>query len=225
MSRGRRYEEPKLNLKKVFAVILAFVVIIMSIFVIHGILSKDEKTGGITSKTYFPAYKDNKWGVIDENGETVIEPSYEEMIIVPINNTLLYVEPIYQTLLNESEVPLLKKVVVASGNKVAIGDTLTGALQNLLSQYAVDIEVENTEDIDGLIDAIIKANDNLTESNNGNDWELMGSDLNRLQELINSLKELKEEEDRKQEELENTTNNANNTNTIENVTIENNVVQ
>ena len=149
----------------------------------------------------------------------------KEMIIVPINNTLLYVEPIYQTLLNESEVPLLKKVVVASGNKVAIGDSLTGALQNLLSQYAVDIEVENTEDIDGLIDAIIKANDNLTESNNGNDWELMGSDLNRLQELINSLKELKEEEDRKQEELENTTNNANSTNTIENVTIENNVVQ
>ena len=87
MSRGRRYEEPKLNLKKVFAVILAFVVIIMSIFVIHGILSKDEKTGGITSKTYFSAYKDNKWGVIDENGETVIEPSYEEMIIIPDNKT------------------------------------------------------------------------------------------------------------------------------------------
>ena len=119
----------------------------------------------------------------------------KQMIIVPINNTLLYVEPIYQTMLNESEIPLLKKVVVASGNKVAIGDTLSKALQNLLSQYAVDIEVENTEDIDGLIDAIIKANDNLTESNNSNDWELMGSDLKRLQELINSLEELKAEED------------------------------
>ena len=159
----------------------------------------------------------------------------KEMIIVPIENTLLYVEPIYQTLLNESEVPLLKKVIVASGNKVSIGNTLAEALQNLLSQYAVDIEVENTEDIDGLIDAIIKANDNLTESNNGNDWELMGSDLNRLQELINSLKELKEEEDKKQEELEqqidnyiqNTNTDINNINTnnsidiLENTTIEN----
>ena len=154
----------------------------------------------------------------------------KEMIIVPINNTLLYVEPIYQTLLNESEVPLLKKVIVASGNKVAIGDTLTGALQNLLSQYAVDIEVENTEDIDGLIDAIIKANDNLTESNNSNDWELMGSDLNRLQELIDSLKELKEEEDKKQEELEqqvdNYLQNTNtNSNTSENVSVENEQIQ
>ena len=34
MSRGRRYEEPKLNLKKVFAVILAIVVFIMFIFMI-----------------------------------------------------------------------------------------------------------------------------------------------------------------------------------------------
>ena len=152
----------------------------------------------------------------------------KQMIIVPINNTLLYVEPIYQTMLNESEIPLLKKVVVASGNKVAIGDTLSKALQNLLSQYAVDIEVENTEDIDGLIDAIIKANDNLTESNNSNDWELMGSDLKRLQELINSLEELKAEEDQKQEELNSTTDNnadnlgENNSTSLENTTIENN---
>ena len=154
----------------------------------------------------------------------------KEMIIVPIENTLLYVEPIYQTLLNESEVPLLKKVIVASGNKVSIGNTLAEALQNLLSQYAVDIEVENTEDIDGLIDAIIKANDNLTESNNSNDWELMGSDLNRLQELIDSLKELKEEEDKKQEELEqqvdNYLQNTNtNSNTSENVSVENEQIQ
>ena len=151
----------------------------------------------------------------------------KQMIIVPINNTLLYVEPIYQTMLNESEIPLLKKVVVASGNKVAIGDTLSRALQNLLSQYAVDIEVENTEDIDGLIDAIIKANDNLTESNNSNDWELMGSDLKRLQELINSLEELKAEEDQKQEELNSTTDNnadnlGENNSTLENTTTENN---
>ena len=33
MSRGKRYEEPKLNMKKVFAVILAIAVIIMFIFV------------------------------------------------------------------------------------------------------------------------------------------------------------------------------------------------
>ena len=130
----------------------------------------------------------------------------KQMIVVPINNTLLYVEPIYQTMLNESDVPLLKKVIVASGNKVAIGDTLTEALQNLLSRYATNIEVEDTEDIESLIDAIIRANQNLTESNESNDWEMMGSDIARLQELINQLQQAKEEEEENQAEQTGTTN-------------------
>ena len=131
----------------------------------------------------------------------------KQMIIVPINNTLLYVEPVYQTMLNESDVPILKKVIVASGNKVAIGDTLTEALQNLLSRYATNIEVEDTEDIEGLINAIIRANQNLTESNENNDWEMMGSDLARLQELINRLEQAKEEEERNNaDKTEETTN-------------------
>ena len=83
MSRGRRYEEPKLNMKKVFAVILAIIVIIMSIFIIKGVLTKNKDQGKISSKDYFASFKDNKWGIIDESGNTVIDPSYEEMIIVP----------------------------------------------------------------------------------------------------------------------------------------------
>ena len=124
----------------------------------------------------------------------------KQMIAVPINNTLLYVEPVYQTMLNESEVPLLKKVIVASGNKVAIGDDLQKALTNLQSKYAVDIEVENTDDVEGLIDAIIKANKNLDESNQNNDWEMMGKDVKKLQDLITSLEKVKQKEDKKTEQ-------------------------
>ena len=83
-SRGRRYEEPKLNIKKVIAVIVAIIVIIMFIFIIKGILTKEERTGNkIVSVSYFAAFKDNKWGVINSEGNIVIEPSYQEMIIVP----------------------------------------------------------------------------------------------------------------------------------------------
>lgn len=49
----------------------------------------------------------------------------------------------------------------------------------------------------GLIEAIIKANKNLTDSNIHNDWEMMGKDIKRLQELINSLEVVKQEEDKK----------------------------
>ena len=128
----------------------------------------------------------------------------KDMVVVPVNNTLLYVESIYQTMLNEeSKIPMLKKVVVASGNKVAIGDSLEEALNNLLSKEALNIEVENTEDIDGLIDAIVKANKNLLESTENNDWELMGSDIKKLQSLIDSLEKVKAEEDKKKEQEEN----------------------
>lgn len=145
----------------------------------------------------------------------------KQMIIVPIQNTLLYVEPIYQTMINESDVPVLKKIIVASGNKVAIGNNINEAIKNLLSQYAVDIEVENTDDLQGLIDAIIKANNNLTESNKNNDWEMIGSDIKKLQGLVNSLEKLQEEE-KKSKKNSNTTNN---TDTIEtNSIIDENIV-
>ena len=146
----------------------------------------------------------------------------KEMIVVPIENTLLYVEPIYQTMLNDpnNNVPLLKRVVVSSGNKVAIGNTLGDALSNLLSKNAVDIEVENTDDIEGLIDAIIKANQNLTESSENNDWTMIGTDIQRLQELINSLEKMQEaEKAEKEKNGENTDNteDTDNTNSTENV--------
>ena len=122
----------------------------------------------------------------------------KDMKIIPIDNSILYVETIYQTMTNEpNQTTTLKKVIVASGTKVAIGDTLSEAITNLLSQSAVNIELTNTEDIEGLIEAIINANNNLTESNNRNDWEMMGSDLKELQSLIDSLDKMKKENDKK----------------------------
>lgn len=92
MSRGRRYEQdPKLNLKKVFAVLIAIAVVIMFVLIINGILSKGEDKGKIVSQTYFAVFKDNKWGVIDSNGEIVIDPSYEEMIVIPNNKIDVFI--------------------------------------------------------------------------------------------------------------------------------------
>lgn len=127
---------------------------------------------------------------------------YKNIMVVPINNTLLYVEPIYQLMLNEKDqnpIPTLKKVVVASGNKVAIGNDLSLALKNLLSQEAVSVEV-GTDDTDTLINEIIKANKNLEESNQSNNWEMIGRDMAKLQTLIKELEETYEEPEKDEEE-------------------------
>lgn len=141
----------------------------------------------------------------------------KNMIIVPLNNTLLYVEPVYQEYINEDDsTPTLKKVIVASGNKLAIGNNLNEALRNLVSQYAVDIEVENTDSIEDLVQAIIKANGNLKESTANSDFEMIGKDIQRLQDLIDSLQKLVEEQEKEQKKE-----NKDNENTIVNEVVVN----
>ena len=84
--RGRRYDdEPKLNLKKVFAVILIILLIIACVFGIKNLLSKDSKSlaGKIEKVCYYTMYDNGKWGVINSYGEVIIKPEYDEMIIVP----------------------------------------------------------------------------------------------------------------------------------------------
>ena len=83
MSRGKRYSsEAKLNIKKVIAVILIMVVIVMFMIAIRKLIQSDENNN-ITVIDYFTLYSNGKWGVIDSNANIVIEPTYDEMIIIP----------------------------------------------------------------------------------------------------------------------------------------------
>lgn len=145
----------------------------------------------------------------------------KEMIIVPIDNTFLYVVPIYQTSLNETNsVPVLKKVVVASGNKIAIGDNISKAIRNLLSPNgAVSVEVEDNGTIDGLIESIIKANNNLTESNDANDWAQIGRDIEALQALIKKLETARESEKGNNTETNTNTDNNIDANSMMNIQV------
>lgn len=126
----------------------------------------------------------------------------KDMIIVPINNTLLYVESVYQQQLNEkNSIPLLKKVIVASGNKVAVGDTLQEALDKLVSQSATNIKIDNTDTTNDLIKSIIEANKNLKDSTKANDYQMIGKDISKLQELIEQLELMQTEENKTKEEI------------------------
>lgn len=133
----------------------------------------------------------------------------KDIIVVPIENSILYVEPVYQVRLNEDETPVLKKIIVSSGNKVAIGDDLEEAITNLLSENnSFEIEYIDMEDINQVIDSIIEANNNLQESMNAQDLEMVGKDLETLQTLLEQLEVLRaqELEEQAQESNDNTYN-------------------
>lgn len=89
--RGRRYDEPKLNLKKVFGVLIAFVVIIMVIVSIVKLIKKHHETATLTATTYFTMLENDKWGVIDNRGNTIIQPTYDDMILIPNNQRAIFV--------------------------------------------------------------------------------------------------------------------------------------
>ena len=95
MSRGKRYEgEQKLNIKKVFAVIIAIAVVAMFIIGIKKLFNTESSTQEKTvALRYFPVYTEDKWGVIDSSGNIIIEPEYDEYIVIPDNSqAILYVQ-------------------------------------------------------------------------------------------------------------------------------------
>ena len=69
------------------------------------------------------------------------------------------------------------------------------------NEYFVNIEVESTDTIDNVIYSIIKANNNLKESNDANNWEQIGKDIEKLQNLINQLEDMINKENKTDDEL------------------------
>ena len=91
-ARGRRYEnEPKLNLKKVFGVIIALAVTVMIIVSIVNIVKDSDKKVEIKNYTYYTAYNNEKFGVINNEGETVIEPTYDDIIAIPNSSKPIFI--------------------------------------------------------------------------------------------------------------------------------------
>ena len=91
-NRGRRYDsEPKLNYKKVIGVIVAIAVIIMIIISIVNIVKTGKKKIEVKKYSYYVSYENGKFGVIDNEGNSIIEPSYNEMISIPNNSKPIFI--------------------------------------------------------------------------------------------------------------------------------------
>ncbi|HXL04119.1 MAG: UPF0182 family protein [Firmicutes bacterium] len=82
------------------------------------------------------------------------------LLVIPIERSLLYVEPLY-LLAERSELPELRRVIVAFGDSVAMGNTLEDALRSVFAAVSGDVrraEVRETVG-SGLQDVVPKAQD------------------------------------------------------------------
>ena len=118
-------------------------------------------------------------------------------ILLPYEDTTLYIKSIYQVFLNEDSVPVLKKVIVANKGKVGIGNTLKEAMQRMLTENAIDIDVRDLANEDELKDAIIKQNKTLKDVIKQGDFEYTGKDIQRLIKLVDQLEEVSKEKKKK----------------------------
>jgi uncharacterized membrane protein (UPF0182 family) len=79
-----------------------------------------------------PAIK-SQFSLLNQSGASSLIRG--NLLVLPIENSLLYVEPIYLQAEN-LKIPELKKVIVATGQQVAMEDTLDKALASLLGTAA-----------------------------------------------------------------------------------------
>lgn len=154
MSRGKRYEsEPKLNIKKVIATIVAFAVIIMFFVSLKNLLTKPKIKEEIsTITTYYSAYKDGKWGVIDNNGNVIVDLSYDEMVTVPEKTKDLFVVT-YDV--NYDNGTYKTKVLDKNGKEILSGFDSVQAIENYNNNevwYESDILKYQKDGKLGLID-------------------------------------------------------------------------
>lgn len=132
----------------------------------------------------------NLWS---QGGSKVIRGN---MIVVPIKNSVMYVEPIYISSTNQSTLPELKQVVVAYNEKIAMENTLNEALFALFGESAPP-EVSSGSEFRGeekvtYEDAARKVIDEfrrVKESGANNDWSSFGDSMKALEQSVDELSE------------------------------------
>ena len=126
------------------------------------------------------------------------------MFIIPINSSILYVEPVYLEAINSS-IPEVKRIIVAYGDKIAYEETLAECLVSLFGDQAEE-GVDNGGDgqtgdgegqgggtqtgeltQDELIEKAVTAFENAQNAQQSGDWAGYGKYLDELEETLNQL--------------------------------------
>lgn len=79
----------------------------------------------------------------DQQGSNVIRGN---LMVVPIEESFLYVEPVY-LIAQSLQIPQLRRVIVAHGDRVAMQPTLAGALSDVLGMQVAGLQEESPDQV------------------------------------------------------------------------------
>lgn len=117
------------------------------------------------------------------------------IMVVPVENSLLYVEPIYIQADNENSLPEVKRVIVAYKDNIVMEESLEEALNKIFGiieepeiPEEPDIDIEITDD--NIKEIIKQANDlfnKAKEASQKGNWAEYGEYLEKLEDVLNKL--------------------------------------
>lgn len=135
-----------------------------------------------------------------------------DMFVIPIDDSILYVEPVYLESSNDTSLPEVKRVIVAYGDQIEYAPTLSEALDKLFGMGAEYVDANTADDYVGegngldtgtdytgrgadstlslqeLAELANQAYDNAVAAQKEGDWTRYGEYLNQLEQYLSLMK-------------------------------------
>jgi uncharacterized membrane protein (UPF0182 family) len=135
--------------------------------------------------------------LINQRGSKVL---WGNLIVVPVEKSLLYVQPMY-LLAEQSQIPQLKRIVVATSNNIvmeaSLGDALArvfGAGSNVVTSTPPGTTPPASTSTNATINDLVRqANDHYNKAQDAlktADWATYGKEMQALQQVLNQLSQL-----------------------------------
>ncbi len=137
--------------------------------------------------------------LLNQRGSSII---FGNLIVIPIEKSLLYVQPLY-LLAEKSQIPQLKYVIVATGTTLAMQPTLSESLAQVFSGIGTPAAVVpptgttppgTSAPVSPAVDALVKqANDHYVRAQDAlktTDWATYGKEMQALQQVLSQLMQI-----------------------------------
>ncbi len=127
--------------------------------------------------------------LLSQRGSRVL---WGNLLVIPIEKSLLYIQPMY-LLAEQSQIPQLKRVVVATTNNVVMEPTLGESLARIFGAGASVVAAPTTPSTDTptSVNALVKkANDHYARAQDAlktGDWATYGKEMQGLQQTLEEL--------------------------------------
>jgi uncharacterized membrane protein (UPF0182 family) len=126
----------------------------------------------------------------NQRGSEVIRGS---MLVIPIEKSLLYVQPLYLAASDKAGLPELRRVIVAFGNEVVMENNLELALQKLFGGKQIPaatpetVEKKATASQVDLAREAMRIFERATNLQRQGDWAGYGEELRKLQQVLKQM--------------------------------------